>query len=1634
MRSKDHDRSLSRQDVVARTLTNILRTLDYTLRPVREDYFDASTRDALQRFQAEQGLEKTDHLDAATIEALAQAYQKALRGAYVVEGMIRYADGSPAVGVEVAAYDLDPSTAPDLLGIPAITDAEGYYRIGYTEEHFKKPVESGGPDIVIRVEDKDGNLLGQLKEDERISNSERETTIDLVLETTVQQEDTFDTPEARTQKYAELGGLSAAKTRRLVEKGIDLHRANDAVLETLVQEQVLTKKEKEKLRLSIDLGRLTGQHFALVEVLKNDRLRSAEEFADWDEADWKKVLEDHQIPVPETEKSLDSYAENLRETTERSFPSAYFLRRVTKADVAQHTRDLETINLLHQQDKPLIKGRRANLAEIDWRGVNDTEKTKISESLRQLTAVANTYRHLGLREIINDAELDKTAKQAAMQEATRALRTFYANNPKLDLRKTDFLAKDNGLKWTDIPTQYREGIRKQLMAYQRCLTLADEQATREKMLAAGYDSAVAIAKVSEQQFLAETKLDKASGRKAYRKAQNQAAGVVHFTQALKDNEFGLFRRTNVSNVGSITNVIRDIDGYEALFGPQNYCGCAHCRSIFSPAAYFTDLMYFVEKKVSENVFIPTELNPHDRRNHPLYLKNRRPDLWKLQLTCENTNTEIPYLEIVNEVLEQYLENELGISEIYDELASSTAAMGLPFNLPLEELRLFLSHFELSLQEIYRQLQVSGERQAREQLGMATSAELELITHRDKVIARQVFGREPLGDFDVRRFLEYTGITRSELDDLLQVATVSEIAQVQVNRIKIPDDIQQYREVLDGLDNNRIDLIHRFLRLWRKTPWSIPEFDRILQALGINELGESHQKETPPTSRPGRGTGDQVFVTHQSPSRILELGAWMQIQKRLKLSADELTAVIGVMPDRHFEQLFYVEKLFAGNSQVTLLANPEKDKVRPILRAGLGISEAALASLLAFVGLDTTDDSEIDRSFIGQLYQQVRIARGLGLTVEDLISAAKLINSGRAIHGVEQLHTLLACYDWVDASPLTIADLLFVIEGEESSKRHYAIDLAAVIEPILKSQELKDPEDPNSGYFYTDAERLNILGTYLQETFQLTAAQLEEEFLPELIAQDLDSPAVQQALDATFVEGAPNDPEELAGWLELVRAVERKVYLFRKLDFAAEEISLLITHKAWWGINDLNDLHPNDIRNLSYYHNLTKGGEKAAAKIREVMASYDTANRMFSEESASILAGLWEQPPAQVQSLIDIADFDFPEVPVAAIYTLKNLSELGQKLGVGGTSLYNLCSDDFVRAREAALATFAAKYTDEKERQEKLEPYYDQIRTRKRDALCDYIISQRDKFKFQDRSDLYQFFLLDVEMSGCFRTSRVVSAISSLQVYIHRCLLNLEQSDPAINPNFERVKVNPTLIPVAEWEWRKNYRVWEANRKVFLYPENYLDPTLRESKTPLFKELEDELLQENISQQSAEAAYKKYMASFVELANLRYAGAYYHDRDIELVPLDAVTENDSSEDPAYVINTVLREEADCLYYFFARTNTDPYRYYYRTYNELSDSWGHWEKIDLAIEAEEVSALMYQGKIYLFWTEVQWEIKEKIEDDDSKSDATIFKIVLNYSYLNENGKWSSPQRAYIGFTHMKDQRICQLFNPLHLKISD
>lgn len=76
-----------------------------------------------------------------------------------------------------------------------------------------------------------------------------------------------------------------------------------------------------------------------------------------------------------------------------------------------------------------------------------------------------------------------------------------------------------------------------------------------------------------------------------------------------------------------------------------------------------------------------------------------------------------------------------------------------------------------------------------------------------------------------------------------------------------------------------------------------------------------------------------------------------------------------------------------------------------------------------------------------------------------------------------------------------------------------------------------------------------------------------------------------------------------------------------------------------------------------------------------------------------------------------------------------------------------------------------------------------------------------------------------------RTSLVGEAIAAAQLYFHRYLVNLE-SNHLDNPDVTKQKIK------LYWQWMKNFRLGEANRKVFLYPQNYLRPELRNRNTKI----------------------------------------------------------------------------------------------------------------------------------------------------------------------------------------------------------
>ncbi|MGA2410992.1 MAG: neuraminidase-like domain-containing protein, partial [Candidatus Binataceae bacterium] len=275
--------------------------------------------------------------------------------------------------------------------------------------------------------------------------------------------------------------------------------------------------------------------------------------------------------------------------------------------------------------------------------------------------------------------------------------------------------------------------------------------------------------------------------------------------------------------------------------------------------------------------------------------------------------------------------------------------------------------------------------------------------------------------------------------------------------------------------------------------------------------------------------------------------------------------------------------------------------------------------------------------------------------------------------------------------------------------------------------------------------------------------------------------------------------------------------------------------------------------------------------------------------------------------------------------------------------------------------------------------------------------------------LSDLVLTDVEVDPSLETSPITEAIAALQLYFYRCLTHLE---PAAA--FKNNGTSSRAEFREEWSWLKNYRVWEANRKVFLYPESYIRPELRTSRTGAFKTLLDNLSQGEITDVSVTDAYKKYLDEYTEVSRLTIAGGYVQP------------------DPKNALGAELT--------LFGATRTDPQRYYYRTATFSDDStstgtWLEWRSLGIDINADRVYPVRAFGRTFVFWAEVEnvqpddttsHNLTTKSAGDSSKGDGTTtvsgeshteYRIKLMYSFHDLNDQWTTPQTLSFGPTENK-----------------
>jgi hypothetical protein len=226
--------------------------------------------------------------------------------------------------------------------------------------------------------------------------------------------------------------------------------------------------------------------------------------------------------------------------------------------------------------------------------------------------------------------------------------------------------------------------------------------------------------------------------------------------------------------------------------------------------------------------------------------------------------------------------------------------------------------------------------------------------------------------------------------------------------------------------------------------------------------------------------------------------------------------------------------------------------------------------------------------------------------------------------------------------------------------------------------------------------------------------------------------------------------------------------------------------------------------------------------------------------------------------------------------------------------------------------------------------YDPLRQKKRDALVAYLVKA---LTLENENQLFEYFLVDPGMEPVVQTSRLRLAMSSLQTFVQRCLLNLENGN-TVNT---LVNVSPSAIDADWWSWMKRYRVWEANREIFLYPENWMVPEMRTGMTDLFQTLESDLLQGDVTDDLANQAFLNYLTG-LELRSRLDVVATYLDQNL----------TDAGVSTLHVL---------------ARTYGHPHKYFYRTYS--SSVWSGWVSVTPDIDGDHIALAVWKGRLNVFW---------------------------------------------------------------------
>ncbi len=1217
------------------------------------------------------------------------------------------------------------------------------------------------------------------------------------------------------------------------------------------------------------------------------------------------------------------------------------------------------------------------------------------------------------------------------------------------------------------------------------------------------------------------------------------------------------REVNVGTPAAITSpnytkaeiqaALGDIPNLEMLFGSLDFCECEYCQSLYSPAAYLTDLLRFIGEHLSL-----VKKNAADFLTVKDILFQRRPDLGNIKLNCENTNTALPYIDLVCEILENYVApQQTGFSfqttltpeelkatpqyvcaAAYQTIAVADFPMNSSFNLFQEEARTYLNYLRVPRFELMGSFQDVSNPVAKVPDDVAIAAEYFGISEYEKrliITSKQLSagGQDVYWGFDtsqtsvtVKEVMDRTKLNYNELLELLLVRFVNNPALPNRSEIVRPvDSCDTSLQSINNLSAVRFDLMHRFIRLWRKTGWKMWELDLLVRnsKIGNNAING----DTLVNLKRFRELQDKLKL----PLEIL-VAFFGEINREMRIQADNPDVKINPLYKNLFQNIVVTNPVDSNFSAM------DNNDLPVSLNSGIvfGVNAAApfngytpvptILSTLALTQLDfdllaSKTNNHLSVNSLSILLRYAYLARGLKLSVRDcllLLSVtnisdpfADLFTTLECVKNLESIRaakcSLLELDYLLNFSPdstvgLREESLVQLIEAlrktlDDNRNKIYKLNLSSANQTAIltfDADALLPMTDANlmlslsplQGILNSLADSFRDNGFSVEETsyvIQFDSSSISVANKTKLVAsiktiqQNLNDLLNQNQNNAkSAVASAFNLTDSQANILlanlepatlgkPLLEIVEDESLIKKRPDGKFEKEvnradfpdyfnAFTLLHKVALLISRLK-MSDDDVEWFIKNQDQVETLDFSALPVSAAVTSNDFDGWLNLFKFLDFKTAFPEPENTSIRSILDLAKdagstkaqiFDgivkltqwnktdltsldagfhlnhtagqLDYAKVKTYVRFKKCFDQMRLTGVNTTTMFDwaLINDDL--DRDDAISTQTRQAVKSKYEQEdwleKITPLHDDLREKKRAALVEYHIenSQRtqsptvadpsDNTKtipnpqyWRDSLALYKYFLIDVEMSACQLTSRIKQAISSVQFFVQRCFLNLENRFLKVSQDEKEDAASANAW--SQWKWMKNYRVWEANRKVFFYPENWIEPELRDDKSPFFEELESEILQNEVTKENVEAAFLNYLHKVDEVSHLEVCGLYHE------------MENLAGDETMFEINTV---------HVIGRTKAVPHIYYYRSYDMTYDTWSAWEKIDVEIQGDQVVPVVYNRKLHLFWLQfMEKPIKTKkvppAKPTSGPSDAPepmkVMEIQLGWT-IKKTGGWT------------------------------